>query len=158
MIPPDLERIILEQRLGFVATVNPDGTPNVSPKGTFVVLDTRTVAFAEIRSPNTRSNLAANPAIEVNFVDPFSRRGCRLKGRARVTTREDEGFEDLLAHFREFPALQPRMRAVVVISVDRALPLTSPVYDDGMTEEELRQSWWARFQTLNKRSDQDGGR
>jgi len=28
------EGFVEEQRLGFVATVRPDGTPNLSPKGT----------------------------------------------------------------------------------------------------------------------------
>jgi hypothetical protein len=51
MLTPDMRRVIEEQRLGFVATAAPDGTPNVSPKGTFVVLDDRTIAFGEIRSP-----------------------------------------------------------------------------------------------------------
>jgi predicted pyridoxine 5'-phosphate oxidase superfamily flavin-nucleotide-binding protein len=149
MIPPELERIIREYPLGFVATVEPDGTPNLSPKGTFVILDSATIAFAEIRSPNTRRNLAANPAIEVNFLDPFSRRGCRVKGKARITARGEEGFDRLLPLFHEHPALQPRMKAIVLISVERALPLSSPVYDDGATEEELRRSWWARFSALN---------
>lgn len=37
MLTADMKRVIGEQRLGFVATVNPDGTPNVSPKATFDV-------------------------------------------------------------------------------------------------------------------------
>ena len=48
---PDLMQLIREQRLGFVATVSADGAPNLSPKGTFVVVDAATVAFGEIRSP-----------------------------------------------------------------------------------------------------------
>ena len=36
MLTADMRRIIEEQRLGFVATAAADGTPNVSPKGTFV--------------------------------------------------------------------------------------------------------------------------
>jgi hypothetical protein len=35
MLMPDMKRVIEEQRLGFVATAAPDGTPNVSPKGSF---------------------------------------------------------------------------------------------------------------------------
>lgn len=33
----DMRRVVEEQRLGFVATVRPDGTPNLSPKGTTAV-------------------------------------------------------------------------------------------------------------------------
>ncbi|MGI9521452.1 MAG: pyridoxamine 5'-phosphate oxidase family protein, partial [Hyphomicrobiaceae bacterium] len=32
----DMRRIVEEQRLGFVATVDAGGAPHVSPKGTFV--------------------------------------------------------------------------------------------------------------------------
>ena len=32
-----MKRVVEEQRLGFVATVSPDGTPNLSPKGTTAV-------------------------------------------------------------------------------------------------------------------------
>jgi uncharacterized protein len=84
MLTPDMKRIITEPLLGFVATCDPDGTANVSPKGIFVVLDDKTIAFGEIRSPGTIRNLRANPRIEVNFVDPFVRKGYRFAGRAAV--------------------------------------------------------------------------
>jgi predicted pyridoxine 5'-phosphate oxidase superfamily flavin-nucleotide-binding protein len=35
----DMRRLVLEQKLGFAATVCPDGTPNLSPKGTTTVWD-----------------------------------------------------------------------------------------------------------------------
>jgi uncharacterized protein len=146
MLAPDMKRIIEEQRLGFVATTAPDGTPNVSPKGTFVVVDEVTIAFGEIRSPGTIRNLRADPRIEVNFVDPFVRKGYRFAGTAIVVERGGRTFASLLGHFRG--ALAPRIRAIVTITVTKALPLTSPVYDDGKTEAELRRAWTARFRKL----------
>jgi uncharacterized protein len=146
MLTPDMKRIVEEQRLGFVATAAADGTPNVSPKGTFVVLDDVTIAFGEIRSPGTIRNLRDNPRIEVNFVDPFVRKGYRFGGTASVVERGDSTFELLLGHFRG--ALAPRIRAIVTITVTKALPLTSPAYDDGKTEPELRRAWTTRFRRL----------
>ena len=142
----DMKRIIAEQRLGFVATVNADGTPNLSPKATFRVLDDRTVAFADIRSPNTIRNTRRGSRVEVNFVDPFVRKGYRFAGMATVVDRGNGAFDALLGHFRG--ALAPRMRAIVTIRVTKALPLTSPVYDDGKTEPELKRAWTARFRKL----------
>jgi predicted pyridoxine 5'-phosphate oxidase superfamily flavin-nucleotide-binding protein len=87
MLTPDMKRIIEEQHLGFVATADLDGTPNVSPKGTFIVLDDETIAFGEIRSPGTIRNLRANPRIEVNFAAlaalraPRGSQGCRVRHR-----------------------------------------------------------------------------
>ena len=149
MLTSDMKRVIEEQRLGFVATAGPDGTPNVSPKGTFVVLDDRTIAFGEIRSPGTVGNLRANPRVEVNFVDVFVRKGYRFKGTATVVERGQADFESLLSRLRS--SLAHRIRAVVTIAVTKAAPLTSPAYDDGKTEAELRRSWTARFRTLQPR-------
>jgi uncharacterized protein len=146
MLTPDMRRVVEEQRLGFVATAAPDGTPNVSPKGTVVVLDDRTIAFGEIRSPGTLRNLRANPRIEVNFVDVFTRRGYRFAGLATLVERGDAHFDKLLLKLRS--ALSSRIRTIVTISVTRALPLTSPAYDDGKTEAELRRAWTARFRVL----------
>ena len=61
MLTADMKRIIEEQRLGFVATVNADGTPNVSPKATFVVLDDATIGFGDIRSPGRSAICGSNP-------------------------------------------------------------------------------------------------
>jgi predicted pyridoxine 5'-phosphate oxidase superfamily flavin-nucleotide-binding protein len=146
MLTPDMKRIIQEQRLGFVATADLDGTPNVSPKGTFIVLDDKTIAFGEIRSPGTIRNLRANPRIEVNFVDPFVRKGYRFAGTAAVVERGDRAFDELLSQLRS--ALGQRIRAIVTITVTKALPLTSPAYDDGTKEPEIRRSWTARFRKL----------
>jgi uncharacterized protein len=149
MLTLDMKRLIEEQRLGFVATAAPDGTPNVSPKGTFVVLDDRTIAFGEIRSPGTIRNLRANRRIEVNFVDVFVRKGYRFAGTATVVERGEADFEILLPKLRS--ALAHRIRAIVTIAVTKALPLTSPAYDNGKTEPELRRAWTARFRMLQPR-------
>ena len=149
MLTPDMQRIVQEQRLGFVATVAPDGTPNLSPKGTFVVLDARTIAFGEIRSPGTLRNLRANPRVEVNFVDPFVRKGYRFAGTAVVVERGTAAYDALLGRFTG--ALVPRLRAIVTITVSRALALTSPAYDLGKTEPELRHQWTAHYRKLQPR-------
>jgi len=146
MLTADMKRVIEEQRLGFVATSAPDGTPNVSPKGTFAVLDDRTIAFGDIRSPGTLQNLKTNPRIEVNFVDVFVRKGYRFAGTAAVVERGAADFEILLPKLGS--TLAHRVRAIVKITVTRALPLTSPAYDDGKTEPELRRAWTTRFRRL----------
>src|SRR5438445_13005660 len=80
----DMKRVVTEQRLAFVATVCPDGTPNLSPKGTIAVWDDAHLAFADICPPATITNLQRTPTVEVNAVDPFARKGYRYKGTGRV--------------------------------------------------------------------------
>jgi uncharacterized protein len=147
MLTPDMKRIVTEHPLGYVATAAADGTPNLSPKGTFFVVDDTTIAFAEIRSPATMRNLQTNPRIEVNFIDPFVRKGYRFAGTAKVLPRGEGNFDELLK--KSGSSLAPRVRAMVVISVTKALPLVSPAYDDGAaTEATIRKSWTARFRKM----------
>ena len=141
-----MARLVREQRLGYVATVDADGTPNLSPKGTTTVWDDDHLVFADIRSPRTVGNLRRNPAVEVNVVDPIARRGYRFKGAGEVL---DAGprFADAVAFFRRRGVTSP-IRSVVLIRVTRALPVTSPVYDGGATEGEVRARWRAYWRDL----------
>src|ERR1700688_231849 len=144
----DMKRVIAEQKLGFVATVGADGTPNLSPKGTMQVLDDDHIIFADIPSPATMANIARNPAMEINFVDPFARKGYRFKGRARMVGRSSQEFPPLFARFAHFGALADKINGVVVLEVDQARPLTTPAYDVGATEAELRAQWRAHFDSI----------
>src|SRR5690348_18502978 len=84
ILTADMKRVVEEQKLGFVASVCPDGTPNLSPKGTTTVWDDDHLVFADICSPTTVANLRQNSAIEINVVDPIARKGYRFKGRAKI--------------------------------------------------------------------------
>lgn len=144
----EMERVVEEQRLGYAATVCPDGTPNLSPKGTVAVWDDDRLVFADIRSPRTVENLRRNPAIEINVVDPFSRRGYRFKGTGMVFT-EGSIFEEAKA-FYHGRGVENEIRAIVVVQVERALPLVSPAYDGGASEEEVRERWERRHDTMRR--------
>ena len=138
----DMQRVVLEQSLGFVATVTPEGTPNLSPKGTTTVFDAQHLMFADVASPGTVANLATNPNVEVNVVDPIVRKGYRFKGTATAYT-SGELFERGLAVLRErgSTTARERIRSIVVIEVTDAAPLFSPAYDTGATEESLAERW-----------------
>ena len=72
VLTADMKRVVEEQRLGFVATICPDGTPNLSPKGTTAVWDDDHLVFANIRSPGTLENLRRNASVEINVPIPDS--------------------------------------------------------------------------------------
>jgi hypothetical protein len=46
ILSDDMKRLVRDQRLGYIATVCPDGTPNLSPKGTTAVWDDDHLVFA----------------------------------------------------------------------------------------------------------------
>jgi uncharacterized protein len=148
ILTEDMKRVVSEQRLGFIATVCPDGTPNLSPKGTTTVWDDEHLIFADICSPNTVTNLRANPAIEINVVDPFVRKGYRFKGIASVYT-EGTQFNEGCEFYRRRGS-KNTIQSIVLVKVERALPLISPSYDLGVTEDEVRERWEHHWASLKK--------
>jgi predicted pyridoxine 5'-phosphate oxidase superfamily flavin-nucleotide-binding protein len=146
LISADMKRVVDEQRLGFVATVCPDGTPNLSPKGTTRVWDADHLVFANIRSPGTLANLRANASVEVNVVDPFVRKGYRFKGIASVL---DSGplYDQVVAFYKERGVVSG-IREVVMVRVERAQAIDSPAYDLGLTEAEVRARWDRHWQAV----------
>lgn len=150
----DMQRVVREQRLGFVATVCVDGTPNLSPKGTTTVWDDDHLIFADICSPGTIANLTHNPAVEVNVVDPVTRRGYRFKGQATLINGGPL-FERAMTFYRNTyglsDALARRVGHMVLIKVQQAAPLISPIYDTGANEDEVSRRYVAYYEGIRKR-------
>ena len=143
-----MKLLVERQRLGFVATVCPDGTPNLSPKGTTVVWNDDHLVFADIHSPGTVANLRSNPAVEINVVDVIVRKGYRFKGSARVLG-DGALFDEILAFLRK-RVVSSSIKHIVLVKVERAVPLVSPAYDAGATEEEVRGRWKEYWRSLDR--------
>jgi len=110
----EAKKIIKEVIPALVATASKEGKPNVSPKGSFRVLDDEHVAFAEMASPNTIANLKENPQVAVLVFDPDTWGGCRISGKAEIL---ESG--DLVDSFKaQFAPLKMEVRSVVRIAVE----------------------------------------
>lgn len=149
----DMQRVVRQQRFGFIATVCPDGSPNLSPKGTTAVWDDEHLVFADLASPTTMANLRHNPALELNVVDVYSRKGYRFKGTVRIVEKGEALFDEICHAFdtgtRGVHQVRLPARAYVLLKVERALPLVSPAYVPGKTERATREEWagyWASVQ------------
>jgi predicted pyridoxine 5'-phosphate oxidase superfamily flavin-nucleotide-binding protein len=151
VLTADMKRVVEEQQLGFVATVAADGTPNLSPKGTTAVWDDDHLVFADIHSPATVANLRSNPAVEINVVDPLTRKGYRFKGRARIVGDGPE-LDAALAFYRARGSTSPK-RCVVMVTVERAAALISPAYDTGETEASVTTRWRRYWEELWRRRE-----
>jgi predicted O-methyltransferase YrrM len=144
ILTADMKWVVEEQRLGFFATVCPDGSPNVSPKGTTAVWDDDHLIFANIRSPGTLANLRQNPNVEVNVVDPIVRKGYRFKGIATVL-EAGTVHDQAMVFYKARGAPLEIIREVVLIRVYSAQPLISPAYGLGLTEDEVRMRFLQRM-------------
>ena len=138
-IPKDIKNFVNFQKLGYVATISKDRTPNLSPKGTIAVIDESTLVFADIRSPQTMQNLQENPSVEINVVDPFQRTGYRFKGDGKIINNGSE-FEKILEYYVK-TGVKSKINAVVIVDVKSMSEITSPSYDLGATKDELVSKW-----------------
>jgi len=139
LLSPEIKEFINRQKLGFAATVCPDGTPNLSPKGTTKVWDDEHLVFADIHSPETINNLLKNPSIEINVVDVFVRKGYRLKGIGKVLS-EGTLFEEVVSFYKA-AGTKYIIKNIVLVKVERIIPLYSPVYDTDASEDEVIKRW-----------------
>ena len=138
-LTPEMIDYLNRLKLGFVATVSPDNTPNVSPKGTIIPWGKEHLVFADIKSPQTMKNLQQNPSIEINVVDPLLRRGYRFKGTATILNDGDE-LTKIRTHYKE-TGIKSEILSVVKIKLNAIREVVSPLYDLGMTENEIKDKW-----------------
>ena len=135
----EIRNFVNFQKLGYVATVSSDGSPNLSPKGTIAILDDSKLVFANIRSPQTVENLTKNPSIEINVIDPFSRMGYRFKGIANILS-DGSDFKKILDYF-EKKGIKSKISDIVIVDVKSFSKVTSPSYDLGLKKDVLIEKW-----------------
>jgi predicted pyridoxine 5'-phosphate oxidase superfamily flavin-nucleotide-binding protein/uncharacterized membrane protein YphA (DoxX/SURF4 family) len=150
-IDNDMREIVAAARLSFVATVDPDGSPNLSPKGSVRVYDDQHLAFMDIASPATMANLASGSRIEINAIDFLRRRGYRFKGTAEVREPGDEVYEWLHSWLLDLNGPGYPANRAVLVRVDRILPVLSPAYTfGGAHEPDLTKSWSETYGTVGR--------
>ena len=142
-ITDNVAEFLDRHRLGYVATTSPDGSPNISPKGTITRLDGHTLIFADIRSPDTIRNIKTNPSVEINVIDPILRKGYLFKGTARVIN-DNTTHRQALEIYRE-NGVKSAIKKIVAVNITSMSTVTSPLYDLGISEGEMRDIWKKRF-------------
>jgi len=146
MITSEIKNFLNLQKLGYVATVSSDGKPNISPKGTVIGWTFDTLAFADIRSPDTMNNLRENPDLEINVIDPLLRKGYLFQGRAKII--EDGILYDEILNYYRTNGIQSTINSIVLVVVSNVSEVTSPLYDMGISEQEIKSKWQKHFANL----------
>ncbi len=146
MITQEIKDFLNLQKLGYVATVTSDGKPNLSPKGTIIGWTLETLAFADIRSPDTIKNLQSNSFVEINVIDPLLRKGYLFQGQAQIIS-DSSLYEEILNHYRKKGIKSP-INSIVLVKVSDVSEVTSPLYDMGISEQEIKAKWKKHFENL----------
>lgn len=112
-LSPELIDAIAQIRPAMVATSSKTGQPNVSPKGSLGVLDDEHIIFADLRSPQTVSNLRENPQISIIGFDPVHRKGWRVWGTVDAILTSGELYEKVSRAFLEKGKVNHVVKVVV---------------------------------------------
>ena len=88
-IPQKLHDVLAGGHNIWVATVGPDGAPNVSIKGSGSLLDDDRIVFADLYSRETFENLARDPRVAVGVHDYANRIAMQIKGHAEIVDHGD---------------------------------------------------------------------
>ena len=146
VISSEIKNFLNSQKLGYVATVSSDGKPNISPKGTIISWASDLLVFANIRSPDTMSNLKINSAMEINVIDPLSRKGYLFIGTGKII-KDSPLFDEIVTYYRN-SGIQSPINSVVLVTVSSVSEVTSPLYDLGKSESEIKLRWKKYFNDL----------
>ena len=146
VITSEIKTFLNSQKLGYVAKVSSDGKPNISPKGTIIAWSDNLLAFANIRSPDTVMNLQHNPFVEINVIDPLSRKGYLFTGTAKII-KNTPLYVEILNHYRTNGIKSP-INSIVIVDISSVSEVTSPLYDLGQTEEEIKLKWKLFFNNM----------
>ena len=143
VITDEISSFLDTQKLGYVATVSSYSKPNVSPKGTIARWDSNTLIFANIRSPDTIANLEQNPHVEISVIDPLIRRGYLFQGTANILNTGNI-FDNVLEFYRKKGIKSP-ITSIVLVKISNVTKVTSPLYDMGISENEIKAKWQKDF-------------
>jgi hypothetical protein len=119
-VTPDVAQFLAQATSFYLATASAEGQPYVQhrggPPGFLVVVDEKTLAFADFRGNRqyiTTGNLSENARAQIFVMDYAHRQRVKIWGRARVV----EGDGDLTA--RLFPAgYDARAEQAIVLEID----------------------------------------
>lgn len=114
--------------LCWLATVDAEGQPNVSPKEVWAIADDAHVVVANIASPMSVRNIAQQPQVCLSFVDVFVQKGFKLKGAAHEVCADDPAFARWATPLLAMVGQRFVIRSVLVIRVTSVAPILAPSY------------------------------
>lgn len=114
--------------LCWLATVSPDGQPNVSPKEIYAVFDDSHIVVANIASPTTMRNITESEKVCISFVDIFIQKGFKVLGRARNVSKDDRAFLSWAAPLLGKAGPRFPILSVIVVEATAIEPIVAPSY------------------------------
>ena len=128
MLTPSIQAAIDQSVLCWLATVDAQGQPNVSPKELFTYVGTQHLAIAQLMSPQSVRNLRQNPQACVSFVDVFVQKGYKIKGLMTLLTAKETDYAHYAAKLLQMAGTAFPFHMVLVLEVAQVAPIIAPSY------------------------------
>jgi predicted pyridoxine 5'-phosphate oxidase superfamily flavin-nucleotide-binding protein len=114
--------------LGWLATADDRGNPNVSPKEIWKFDGVDRLLIANIASPTSARNILSNPSVCFSFVDVFIQKGLKLEGLASVVLPDSQVFTRLARPLVDMCNARFEIRSLFNVEVTDATPILAPSY------------------------------
>jgi hypothetical protein len=128
MLAPEVITCARRAVLAWLATVDPDGCPNVSPKEVFAVVDRRMFVVANIASPTSVRNLSQRNQACLSFIDIFVQKGFKVKGRVELFARTHPTFAVWSAPLERITQDRFPIHSIIVLHPRTVEPIVAPSY------------------------------
>lgn len=122
VLTPEVLRFVDSSVLCWLASIDPDGMPNVSPKEIFCAHGESKLLIANIASPESERNLRGNPNACVSFVDVFVQKDYKLKGSVAVVDQSQPGYRELEQPLVAMTKGLFKMRSTFFVSCNQGVP------------------------------------
>jgi predicted pyridoxine 5'-phosphate oxidase superfamily flavin-nucleotide-binding protein len=114
--------------LCWLATVDAEGQPNVSPKEVWAIADEQHLVVAHIASPISARNIAQHPQVCLSFVDVFVQKGFKLLGTAREVRADNAEFAIWAKPLLAIVGQRFTIQSVLVVHVKSVSAIVAPSY------------------------------
>jgi general stress protein 26 len=128
ILDPQVIHWLQRSVLCWLATVDAQGQPNVSPKEVFAPVGSDHLVLAHIASPCSVRNIAQQPRVCVSFIDVFAQKGFKLQGVADVLRPDDPEFEPWSAPLKPLVGTRFPLHGVIRVRLTDSQPIVAPSY------------------------------
>lgn len=143
ILTPSIIAAAKESILCWLATVDTDGMPNVSPKEVWCHYKSDTIIIANIASPRSEQNIIDNSKVCLSFINILTQRGYQLKGEGKVVTEADMPYADMRKELEKITQGYYPFAHIFAIQVKEAKEIIAPSYmlfPNETVEEKVRKA------------------
>jgi uncharacterized protein len=112
----------------WLATVDANGMPSVSPKEIFAPEGKNGLLIANVASPNSIKNIGQHNKVCISFVDVFVQRGYKLYGHAQMLETSAPDYATRAEPLLKIAGEKFPIRSVIAVNIERVIPIVAPRY------------------------------